>query len=121
LEQLRLAIEMLYHDTGLHPAGLSIEPCYQNPEVLLNECDAGIVYATQKKFPAGWNGPYMPSVPLDPWGMNYMFDADYDCGGATIGCPPDSVSYVRAVLSFGPNKAQNCGDGDDIVLVLCRQ
>ncbi|MBU4284737.1 prepilin-type N-terminal cleavage/methylation domain-containing protein [Patescibacteria group bacterium] len=117
LHQLRNAIGMLEIDTNLHPNKISISPCVQNPEVYLNSCAAGI-QCTDGGFPE-WNGPYMNQVPLDPWGTNYYFDPDYQCTDQ-VGCEGISI-MVRAILSFGPNKAENYGPGsDDIVSVLCR-
>jgi type II secretion system protein G len=119
LHQLRNAIGMLEIDTNLHPNKISVSPCVQDPEVYLNSCAAGI-QCTDGGFP-GWNGPYMSQVPLDPYGTNYYFDADYKCTDQ-VGCEgiPSGI-WVRAILSFGPNKAENYGPGsDDIVSVLCR-
>ena len=109
-------MELLYDDTGLHPNKLSLSPCVQNPEVYLNSSAAGIG-STDGGFP-GWNGPYM-SVPLDPWGTNYYFDPDYTCGTSTLGCG-GIAQTIRVIQSFGPNKTQTYGNGDDVVLVLCR-
>jgi len=119
LSQIYLAIEFLYDDTGLNPRHLSLSPCVQNPEVYLNSCAAGLE-CTDGGFP-GWNGPYMPKVPQDPWGTYYYFDADYRCRTFVKGCEgiPDNA-WVRAIVSFGPNKSENYDDGDNIVLVLCR-
>ena len=119
LYQLRTAIGMLEIDTNLHPNKLSLTPCVQDPEVYLNSCAAGI-QCTDGGFP-GWNGPYMVSVPKDPWGTYYFFDPDYKCTDQ-IGCENiPSGTWVRAILSFGPSKAENYGPGsDDIVSVLCR-
>lgn len=115
LKQIQLAMQLLYNDTNLHPNKLSLFPCVQNPEVYLNSNAAGI-QGTDGGFP-GWNGPYMSTVPKDPWGTNYYFDADYRCGTGTLGCSINGM--VRVIESFGPNKAENYDNGDDIVLVLC--
>ena len=57
----------------------------------------------------GWNGPYIQSVPLDPWGKNYFFDTYYDING---------TNYV-VVGSFGPNKVgPNLYDADDVILLF---
>lgn len=119
LSQLRTAIHLLEIDTGLHPNKLPPEPCVRNPEVYLDSCAAGI-QCTDGGFP-NWKGPYMESVPKDPWGTYYFFDPDYKCTDQ-IGCEGvPSGTWVRAILSFGPNKAENYGPGsDDIVLILCR-
>jgi len=117
LKQLELAIALLYDDTGLYPGKQTFSPCVQNPEIYLNASAAGI-QSTDGGFP-GWNGPYMSKVPLDPWGTNYYYDPDYSCGPNTLGCNGISQT-VRVIQSFGPNKAQTYGNGDDIVIVLCR-
>lgn len=116
LNQLQLAIEFLYDDTGLSPGKISLSPCVQNPEIYLNSSSAGI-QSTDGGFPS-WGGPYMSTVPLDPWGTNYYFDPDYICGANTLGCSSDS-GWLRAILSFGPDKSETYNDGDDIVLILC--
>lgn len=119
LNQLRSAIAMLEAGTGLQPNKISSTPCVQNSGVHLNKRAAGLE-STDGGFP-DWNGPYMDSVPKDPWGTYYYFDADYTCGDAE-GCEsvPEGKT-VRVIQSFGPNKAQNYGSGsDDIVLILCR-
>lgn len=119
LNQLRTAIAMLENDTDLHPNKLAPTPCVQDPEVYLNSCTAGI-QCTDGGFP-NWRGPYMASVPKDPWGTYYYFDPDYKCTDQ-VGCEGiPSGTWVRAILSFGPNKAEDYGPGsDDIVLILCR-
>lgn len=119
LHQLSLAIEFLYDDTKLHPGGISPLPCVQNPEVYLNTCAAGLECA-DGGF-SNWNGPYMTFVPQDPWGTYYYFDPDYRCRTFVQGCEgiPDNA-WLRAILSFGPNKSGNYDDGDNIVFVLCR-
>lgn len=117
LKQLQVAIELLYNDTGFHPNKIALFPCIQNPEIYLDSSAAGIG-STDGGFP-GWKGPYMSSIPLDPWSTNYYFDPDYSCGAGTMGCDGRSGN-VRVIQSFGPNKVQNYGNGDDIVVVLCR-
>lgn len=122
LNQLKTAITMLELDTGLHPNHLEPTPCVQDPEVFLNSRAAGI-QCTDGSFP-NWNGPYMESVPKDPWGTYYYFDADYNCGAGQIGCEGIPLgTWVRAIVSFGPNKEENygtsTGESDDIVSVLC--
>ena len=118
LNQIQLAIAFLHDDTGLYPSKIKAEPCVQDPEVYLNTSAAGLT-STDGGFP-GWSGPYMRTVPLDPWGTNYYFDPDLSCGPATRGCRGLSQT-VRGLVSFGPDKTQSYGNGDDIVLVLCSQ
>ncbi|PCI27494.1 hypothetical protein COB55_05690 [Candidatus Wolfebacteria bacterium] len=116
LNQIHLAMELLFDDTGLLPRALPPSPCVQNPEIYLNDSRAGL-QSTDGSFP-NWNGPYMTNVPLDPWGKNYWFDPDYTCGATTIGCQ-GLTKTVRVIQSHGPNKAWEYGNSDDIVLILC--
>jgi len=119
LNQLATAIGILEIDTGLHPNKIQLNPCVQDPEVFLNSCAAGI-QCTDGDFP-GWAGPYMNTVPLDPWGTNYYFDSDYQCTDQKGCVDIPSGTWVRAIVAFGPNLSENYGPGsDDIVSVLCR-
>jgi type II secretion system protein G len=108
LRNLRLAIEMLAIDTEMWPTQKAVGDASGGLEVWnLNEDTAGLV-ATNGAFP-GWAGPYIQSVPKDPWGSDYFFDSDYDI---------DGTNYV-VIGSFGPNKAgPNDYDSDDIVLLF---
>lgn len=119
LKQLATAIGILETDTNLHPNKIQLSPCVQDPEIYLNSCAAGI-QCTDGGFP-GWTGPYINKVPLDPWGTNYYFDSDYQCTDQ-IGCTGIlSGTWTRALVSFGPNKAENYGPGsDDVISVLCK-
>lgn len=116
LQQINVGIQYLLDDTGQHPRNLETTPCVQDPETYMNNPHAGLE-STNGSFP-NWKGPYM-DVGLDPWGTNYYFDPDYNCGEETVGCQEKS-GWVRAVISFGPNKRSDYGNSDDVVLVLCR-
>ncbi len=119
LDQIRKVINILEIDTAMGPNHTSIEPCVQTDSAIsLDSCAAGI-QCTDGNF-LGWKGPYMNVVPKDPWGTYYYFDANYRCLILVDGCEgvPDNT-WVRAVVSFGPNKTEEYG-GDDIVLILCR-
>ena len=107
LKELQLAIELLATDTGKWPGSIDVG-ITANQEVWdLNAEEAGIVI-TNGAFP-GWGGPYIASVPQDPWGSNYFFDPDYYM---------DGVPYA-VVGSFGPNKAgPNQYDSDDVIIKL---
>ena len=103
LEQIATAIDLLVNDTELHPARLNFIPCNQDPEVYLDDCNAGIV--CNSGF-SNWKGPYMPSIPLDPWGNKYIFDADY--------------GSARVIHSGGSNGSGiNQYDPDNVVYILC--
>jgi type IV pilus assembly protein PilA len=108
LRNLQLAIEVLAIDTEMWPNRKAVGDASGDLEVWnLNADTAGLV-ATNGDFP-GWDGPYIESVPKDPWGSDYFFDSDYNIGG---------TNYV-AIGSFGPNKVgPNQYDSDNVVLVL---
>ncbi len=107
LRNIQRAMEMLASDTEKWP-GPNLVGTTANQEVWdFNSTQAGLV-ATNGGFPS-WNGPYVQSVPKDPWGSDYFFDPDYMIGG---------VDYA-VVGSFEPNKVgQNVYDLDDIYLIL---
>ena len=110
LRNIQRAMEILASDTEKWP-GPSDIGVVANQEVWdLNSTQAGLV-ATNGGFP-NWNGPYVQSVPKDPWGSDYFLDPDYKIGG---------IDYA-VVGSFGPNKVgQNVYDSDDIYLILPTQ
>ena len=110
LRNLQHVIEILANDTERWPGPNSVG-VIANQEVWdLNSSNAGLVTATSS-FP-NWNGPYVQSVPKDPWGSDYFFDPDYEIGG---------VDYA-VIGSFGPNKVgKNVYDSDDIYLILPTQ
>ncbi len=110
LRNIQITMELLASDTEKWP-GPNDVGVTANQEVWdLNSTQAGLV-ATNGGFP-NWNGPYIDSVPKDPWGSDYFLDPDYKIGG---------VNYA-VVGSFGPNKdGQNVYDSDDIYLILPTQ
>ncbi len=112
LKQLRTAIAMLENDTGKWPNGCPIEQL-SNPEVYLDDQWAGLKTKPPVGQPdpvnspncgwtatevANWRGPYTNAT-VDPWGHSYYFDPDYYV------CTPEMVKV--AILSFGPNGAEN--------------
>lgn len=112
LRTIQLAIELLANDTNKWPGPNDLREVGKKEKAEvevwdLNSGQAGLV-TTNGAFP-NWKGPYLQSVPKDPWGMDYFFDPDYFIGGK---------EYV-VVGSFGPNKVgQNLYDSDDIILKL---
>lgn len=110
LHTIMLAMEQLANDTGKWPGPQNVGVTADAEVWNLGASNAGLA-ATNGGFP-NWNGPYMQSVPKDPWGSNYFFDPDYRIKG---------VNYA-VIGSFGPNKCcQNAYDSDDIYLVLPTQ
>lgn len=121
LNELRKAINLLEIDTSRHPGNIALEPCRLNPELFLDQPEAGLS-ATDGSF-SGWGGPYIHSVPDDPWGNRYIFDPDYRCDTGVLGCEGiPNATFVRAIHSGGPNGSGiNVYDSDNIVLTFCRE
>ena len=107
IKNLQLALELLAIDTEKWPGPNDVGQIANSEVWELNSPEAGLV-VTDGSF-SGWDGPYIPSVPKDPWGNDYFFDPDYDI---------DGTDY--AVLgSFGPNGVgRNVYDDDDIIIIL---
>ncbi|TSC67719.1 MAG: Uncharacterized protein G01um101472_328 [Parcubacteria group bacterium Gr01-1014_72] len=124
LKSLQTAFTALGGDTGFWPgreaaAGapdpqtIDLVRCgAANNEVQdLGDPQAGLV-ATSGDYP-GWNGPYISTVPPDPWGAKYFFDTDYDIP------PTGDNQFGAAIGSYGPNGVgNNLYDSDDIILLL---
>ena len=110
LKKMQLAIELLASETEKWPGPNNVGET-ANMEVWdLSAANAGLV-ATNGAFP-GWSGPYIASVPKDPWGSNYFFDPDYRIGGV----------FYAVIGSFGPNKVgRNRYDSDDLIIKLAAQ
>jgi type II secretion system protein G len=110
LKEIQLAVESLAIDTELWPGPNNVGVTANQEVWDLNTGNAGLV-ATNGAFP-GWRGPYIASVPADPWGNNYFFDPDYNIGG---------VNYA-VIGSFGPNGVgQNIYDSDNVIVKLAAQ
>lgn len=90
--------------------------------------DAGIMLDDTVTPYGNWAGPYMPAIPLDPWGNEYFFDTDYtvDETGKPWACGSGTVQInVVVVGSYGPNSISKLdevgapsGDCDDILKIL---
>lgn len=54
---------------------------------------------------AGWQGPYMLSIPLDPWDREYFFDTDYsiDVDNNPCSCGGGGCVDVVVIGSYGPD------------------
>lgn len=110
LRNIQLAIEQLANDTAKWPGPQNVGVTADEEIWDLNASKAGLV-ATNGGFP-NWRGPYMASVPKDPWGSNYFFDPDYRISGKDY----------AVIGSFGPNKCcQNTYDSDNVYLILPTQ
>ena len=108
LKGIEMAIMDLALDTNMWPTGNPAGFSSNGNEIWdLNDAGAGIV-ANGNAWD-GWVGPYLTSVPKDPWGNEYFMDEDYEI---------DGVDYT-VIGSFGPNEVgPNVYDDDDIVIIL---
>ena len=112
---MQLAIEQLAIDTNKWPGPQNVGVTADEEVWDLSASKAGLTN-TNGGFPH-WSGPYMQSVPRDPWGSNYFFDPDYYASGV-VGQGPQSA----VIGSFGPNKCcRNTYDSDNIILTLPTQ
>ena len=92
LKNIHLAIVALANDTELWPGPNTIGVTANQEIWNLSAPEAGLVAATSAF--TNWQGPYIQSIPKDPWGSNYFFDPDYYINGTP----------VPVVGSFGPDK-----------------
>ena len=107
LKSIHLAIEALAIDTEKWPGPNTIGVTANQEIWDLTSPEAGLLSATNAF--TNWQGPYIQSIPQDPWGNDYFFDPDYYINGTP----------VPVVGSFGPNgEGQNAYDSDDIYRFL---
>lgn len=110
LKEIQLVIELLACDTEKWPGPNEVGETADQEVWDLNVANAGLVVANAG-FP-GWDGPYVQSVPQDPWGSNYFFDPDYRINGTDF----------AVIGSFGPNGVgPNQYDSDDVIVILSAQ
>jgi len=112
------ALVMMETDTGEwpgHQVPMEINSSGTN-EICSDGCAFGIndpragLTATDGTY-SGWAGPYVNSIPKDPWGHDYFFDTDYAVGGRT----------AVVIGSYGPNGVgNNQYDSDDVFLLSFR-
>ncbi len=131
LDAIYKAMLIMNTDTGMYPNNLDFlcEPLVDisgTNEFAISDANSGFV--TNGRNWAGWNGPYIPEISLDPWGSEYYFDDDYTCRANTQGCngiDDGGVLNTSAIVSCGPNGSTNGGscsyDDDNIVRVLCQR
>ncbi|MGH0029914.1 MAG: type II secretion system protein GspG [Myxococcota bacterium] len=63
--------------------------------------------------PPGWNGPYVDSVPLDPWGRPYVCNVRYLDGGSVTGVTAaEEDNHAVLCLSAGPDGTYNTSFSD---------
>jgi len=129
ISQICKAIEVLANDTNRWPGGQPARAvnAANGNEICPDGCAEGItssstgIIDTDGTF-FGWSGPYMDSIPDDPWGRQYFFDTDYLVRPDDKPCAGAGGCVNAAVLgSYGPNgKGNNSYDSDDIIMVLIK-
>jgi len=107
LDMLASAIDELAWDTGEWPGGIARNRTSSAETWDLTGGAAGII-ENDGRF-SNWQGPYIRTVGLDPWGQPYFFDPDYRING----------EWRMVVGSFGPNRrGRNAYDADDLYVIL---
>jgi general secretion pathway protein G len=111
IDTIYKAMVLLESDTEEWPGHQTVSQVQQgvvNNEVWDLSVGAAGLVSTDGNF-SDWNGPYLPSVPKDPWGNDYFLDTDYQING---------VEYI-VLGSFGPNGVgQNLYDDDDVIKII---
>lgn len=123
IAELRKAMEFLANDTAEWPGHKSVEDIESggtNELWDLTTPAAGLVATDGLYF--RWDGPYIRTIPTDPWGNNYFLDTDYSVQESGIPCAGGGGCSNAAVIgSFGPDGiGQNVYNADDIILILAR-
>lgn len=125
LESIKSAMEILYHDTGYYPNGVT-DVC-RTLIPIGNEIDLSAPTSSltaDGNSLSGWSGPYVSGA-VDKWGTPYFLDEDYQCFASTTGCKgnADAGEDSSVIVSCGPNTAQSGGactyDADNLVYRLC--
>jgi len=115
LKDIERAIITMAIDTGKWPGPAPIGKKSNTEIENLNLAVAGLVTFTNATDFPNWSGPYISSVPLDPWGTHYFFDPDYNI--------PGGPAQVPLLGSYGPNGVGiNVYDSDDVIMRLgCKE
>lgn len=113
LQRLAAAIDQLAFDTGQWPghsprnASNTMVGSTLDEVMDLTTAYAGLITADVTYSNRGWKGPYLTSIPSDPWGRPYFFDPDYR--------DPTQNFYKAVVGSCGPKySGRNDWEADNI-------
>lgn len=121
VKEIYNAIIMLESDVEEWPGHQESNKINQisNNEICSDGCSFGLsdnqsgIVSTDGNY-SNWKGPYMPSIPLDPWGNEYFFDTDYD-----IDIDPVAKKWAVVIGSYGLNgTGNNLYDEDDIFYII---
>ncbi len=112
LRAIQNAVELLAADTEKWPGGIVVGLINKKKISDLSEKASGLITEDSKIFP-NWAGPYIESIPKDPWDRDYFFEGDYKISGTK-----------HAVLgSYGPieKNGKTLVDDDDVILIFPTQ
>lgn len=114
LEQYQNAMTLMAGDTGEWPGHQAVDQVDTGGggnEVWDLSSQAAGLNQTDGLY-SNWKGPYIKSIPRDPWGNPYFFDTDYNIGTS-------SSIWTAVIGSFGPNGVgQNVYDSDNVIRIL---
>ena len=112
LKRIETAIIALGTDTGQWPEHQVIGAINNgggNEIYDLSDSEVGLIADDAGNPYPNWNGPYIPSIPLDPWGHKYFLDTDYQING---------TDFI-VLGSFGTGSVcNNCYNDTDIRLII---
>ena len=109
LRNIKTAVAILANDTEQWPGPNPVGGVTNNEVWDLNTPAGGLRPGVDLNDFPNWNGPYIQTIQLDPWGSNYFFDPDYDINGTDF----------PVVGSFGPDKCcNNAYNSDDVYIIL---
>lgn len=109
LRAIQNAVELLASDTDKWPGGIVVGLINKKKISDLSKKASGLITEDSKKF-SNWAGPYIESIPKDPWDRDYFFEGDYKISGTKY-----------AVLgSYGPieKNGKKLFSDDDVILML---
>lgn len=109
LRAIQNAVELLASDTDKWPGGIVVGLINKKKISDLSKKASGLITEDSKKF-SNWAGPYIESIPKDPWDRDYFFEGDYKISGTK-----------QAVLgSYGPieKNGKKLFSDDDVILIL---
>lgn len=109
LRAIQNAVELLASDTDKWPGGIVVGLINKKKISDLSKKASGLITEDSKKF-SNWAGPYIESIPKDPWDRDYFFEGDYKISGTK-----------HAVLgSYGPieKNGKKLFSDDDVILIL---
>ena len=113
LKRIQTAIIALATDTGEWPDHQTIGKINNgggNEVYDLSDSTVGLLIDDAGTPYTNWSGPYIPSIPKDPWGGDYFLDTDYRI--------PSSGPDFAVLGSLGPSQCCNNQYKDDDIRII---